>query len=316
MSPQLYMAGSAEAATGVDGSPHPPVSVVAEALQLIAIATAQPPPLPLTSDLPQLTAVATALMPGSPTGGTLLSGTGVDLLDRPGSSPLPVSKMLRMVSEDQANLLSDLAAQCAAPGGLLGPGPAGQVQPDHTGAFGAAPQQEACSPSGQTVPSPMGNHTCSAQPAQHAQRSLRRHTSPRLEPSDDAGYQVSASPSAAGPTQDESYLQSAQTHTSPLRKRLSQFFSPIFGGISPQTAHLHRSLHVPQSALLQSASHSQSQQLQQHLPDESAIGEPAVWQLPSPQQPAAALLAAGHNAVAFHGELLCCRQSLKNVFCM
>lgn len=49
--------------------------------------------------------------------------TGSDLLRRPGSSPLPVSRMLRMVSEDQATLLSRLAAQCAAPGGLLGVGP-------------------------------------------------------------------------------------------------------------------------------------------------------------------------------------------------
>ena len=52
--------------------------------------------------------------------GPAIPNTGSDLLSRPGSSPLPVSKMLRMVSEDQATLLSGLAAQCAAPGGLLG----------------------------------------------------------------------------------------------------------------------------------------------------------------------------------------------------
>ena len=52
--------------------------------------------------------------------GPAIPDTGSDLLNRPGSSPLPVSKVLRMVSEDQATLLSRLAGQCSAPGGLLG----------------------------------------------------------------------------------------------------------------------------------------------------------------------------------------------------
>ena len=346
ISSQLCKAETAEATpdvvTGVDGSPHPPVCVVAEALEQTATATAQPPPLPpplplpltsdlplLSSDLPQLT-VATALMPGSPTG-ALLPSTGIDLLDRPGSSPLPVSKMLRMVSEDQASLLSDLAAQCAAPGGLLGPGPTEQLQ-DLPGALGVAPAQQACSPKRQTVPESMGYQNCPAQQAQqsqHAQRSLRRHTSPRLECTADTSHHVSAASSAPGPSGDEFYLQSAQTHRSPLRKRLSQFFSPIFGSVSPQSVHVQQS--QLQQPLLQSARQAQAQQLQQQLPEEflvagsvqhaapaqlldmhssmheggAAVGEPVAWQLPSLHQPAAALLASGPSAVSPHGELLC-----------
>ena len=334
ISPQLWAADTVEAApdlvSGVDGLPHLPVGVVAETLQQRA--TAQPPPmppplpLPLTSDLPpprtdlpQLT-VATALMPGSPTG-ALLPGTGIDLLDRPGSSPLPVSKMLRMVSEDQASLLSDLAAQCAAPGGLLGPGPTEQVQ-DFTRAFGVAPTREACSPSSQAVPDSMGNQNCSAQQSQHAQRSLRRHTSPRLECSADTSHQVSAASSAPGRNRDESYLQSAQTHRSPLRKRLSQFFSPIFGSVSPHSTHVQQS-HL-QQPLLQSARQAQAQQqllgeslvtglVQNERPaqllsmheEDAAVGEPVVWQLLSPHLPAAALLATGPSAGFPHGGLLC-----------
>ena len=341
VSPQLWAADTAEATpdlvAGIDGSPHPPVSVVAEALQQRATATAQPPPLPppsplpltsdlplLSSDLPQLT-VATVLMPGSPTG-ALLPGTGIGHLDRPGSSPLPVSKMLRMVSEDQASLLSNLAAQCAAPGGLLGRGPTGEVQ-DLTGTVGAAPTLHACSPSIQAVPASMGNQSSSAQQAQrsqHAQRSLRRHTSPTLECTAASSHQVSAASSAPGPTGDESYLQSAHTHRSPLRKRLSQFFSPIFGSVSPHSTHVQQS--PLQQPLLQSVRQAQAQQLQQQLPEEllvtgqvqhgapaqllnmregdAAVSEPVAWQLPSPHQPAAALLSTGPSAVFSHGGLL------------
>lgn len=312
--PQLWGVGTAEATpdtvTGVDGLPHPPVSVIAEALQQRATATAQPPPLspplplppisdlpPLSSDLPQLT-VPTVLMPGSPTG-ALLPGTGIDLLDRPGSSPLPVSKMLRMVSEDQASLLSDLAAQCAAPGGLLGPGPTEQVQ-DLTWALGAAPTQPACRSSSHAV-FDSGNQNCSAQQAQqsqHAQRSLRRHTSPRLECTADTGHQMSAAVSSA--PGHESYIQSAQTHRSPLRKRLSQFFSPIFGSISPQSTHVQQS--QLQQPLLQSARPAQAQQLQQQLAEESSVtgfvqnGAPA--QLPEKYE-------GSPSAVFPHGEVLC-----------
>ena len=319
VSPQLWAADAADATpdlvTGVDGSPHPPVSVVAEALQQRATATAQPlPPLlltsdlpPLSSDLPQLT-VATALMPGSPTG-ALFPGTGIDLLDRPGSSLLPVSKMLRMVSEDQASLLSSLAAQCAAPGGLLGHRPKEQVQ-DLIGALGAAPTLQACSPSSQAVPDSMGNQNCSAQQAQqsqHAQRSLRRHTSPRLECTADTSPQVSAASSAPGPTGDESYLQSAHMHRSPLRKRLSQFFSPIFGSVSPQSTHVQQS--QLQQPLLQSARQAQAQQLQHQLPVELSVtghvqhGVPA--QLLNMREGDAAVGEPGPSAVFPHGGLLC-----------
>lgn len=323
-------------ALGVDDSPHPPVSVVAEALQQRATATAQPPPLPLrlTSDLPLLTSdlpQLTVAMPGSPTG-PLLPDTGTDLLNRPGSSPLPVSKMLRMVSEDQASLLSDLAAHCAAPGGLLGSGPPEQVQ-DLTGMLGAAP---ACCPSSQTAPHSVGNQNCSAQQAQqpqHAQRSLRRHTSPRLDCTADAARQVSAASSAPGSAADESYLQSPLKQRSPLRQRLSQFFSPMFGSVSPQSTHTQQS--SLQQPLLQPASQAQTQQLQQQLQlqllegllstghvqhgapaqllhvqpgmceGNAAVHEAVMWQLPTPPQPAGALLAAGPSAVFPHGGLLC-----------
>lgn len=341
--PQLWTTDRAGArpdgAMGVDGSPHPPVSVVAEALQQRATATAQPPPVPLrlTSDLPPLTSdlpQLTLAMPGSPTG-PLLPDTGADLLDRPGSSPLPVSKMLRMVSEDQASLLSDLAAQCAAPGGLLGCGPTEQVQ-DLTGMLGAAP---ACRPSSQAVPHPAGNHNCSAQQAhhpQHAQRSLRRHTSPRLDCTADAPHQVSAASSAPGSAADESYLQSPLMQRSPLRQRLSQFFSPIFGSVSPQSTHTQQS--SLQKPLLQPATQAQTQQLQQQLPeglavtghvqhgapaqlqpgmheDKAAVHEALIWQLPSPPQSAAALLAAGPSAVFPHGGLLCLFCHVSCLFC-
>lgn len=330
ISPQLWSATTSEAApdlvTGVDGSPYPPVGMVAEALQQRAIAIAQPPPPPmplcsdlppLISDLPQLT-VATALMPGSPTG-ALLPGTGIDLLDRPGSSPLPVSKMLRMVSEDQASLLSDLAARCAAPGGLLGSGPTEQAQ-DLTGALGA---RQACSPSSQAIPDSMGDQNCSAQQAQQsqrAQRSLRRHTSPRLECATDTSRQVSATSSAPGRRRDESYLQSAQTHRSPLRKRLSQFFSPIFGGVSPQSTPTQQS--QLQQPLLQSARQVQAQQLQQQLPEESLVtglvqnGRSA--QLLNMHEGGAAFgepVATGPSAVFPHGGLLCLFAIASCIFC-
>ena len=343
-SPQLWKADTAGArpgqAIGVDGMPPAPVSVVTEALQLRATATAQPPPSPLrlTSDLPPLTTDLPQLMvamPGSPTG-PLLPDTGTDLLDRPGSSPLPVSKMLRMVSEDQASLLSDLAAQCAAPGGLLGSGPTEQ---DLTGMLGAAP---ACRPNSQTVPHSAGSQNCSAQQAQqpqHAQRSLRRYTSARLACTADAARQVSAASSAPGSPADVSYLQSPLVQRSPLRQRLSQFFSPIFGSVSPQSARTQQS--SLQNPLLQPASQVQTQQLQQQLPegslvtghvqhgspaqllqvqpgmleDNAAVHEAVVWQLPSPPQPAAALLAAGPNAVFPHGGLLCLFWRVSCIFC-
>ena len=342
-SPQLWTADTAGAisdrAMGVDGSPHPSVSVVAEALQQRATATAQPPPLPLrlTSDLPPLTSdlpQLTVAMPGSPTG-PLLPDTGTDLLDRPGSSPLPVSKLLRMVSEDQASLLSDLAAQCAAPGGLLGSGPTEQAQQDLTGMLGAAP---ACCPSSQTPPHSTGDQNCSAQQAQqpqHAQRSLRRHTSPRLACTADAAHQVSAASSAPGSAADESYLQSPPVHRSPLRQRLSQFFSPIFGSVSPQSIRTQQS--SLQNPLLQPASQArtQPQQLQQQLPegslvtghvqhaspaqlqpgDDAAVHEAVIWHGPSPSQSAAALLAAGPNAVFPHGGLLCLFCHVSCLFC-
>lgn len=326
-------AGS-ELSIGVIGSLHLPVSMVASTLQHRATATVQLPPLPLVSDLPsqlqtQLPAVATAaLMPGSQTG-LLLPGTGADLLDRPGSSPLPVSKLLRMVSEDQASLLSGLAAQCAAPGGLLGPASAGQMLPEPTWASETAPQPAACSPSGQTVSALTGNPSSSAQQAQHAQRVWRRHTSPRLESSASPSQQASLTSSAPGPISADSPAQSAQAQTSPLRKKLSQFFSPMFGSISPQRAEVQQS-NLQQPLLLQTASqspmHKQQQQQQQNEESECAgracvqhglaqhstaqlpdmqPGIPAAWQPPSLHQPASALLAASQSAALTHSALLC-----------
>lgn len=319
--------------TGVDGLLHLPVNVVAGTLQHRATDTAQPPPELLVADLLsqvvqiQLPAVATTLMPGSPTG-ALLPGTGADLLDRPGSSPLPVSKLLRMVSEDQASLLSDLAAQCAAPGGLLGSAPAGQVQPDPTGALEAAPSQATCSPSDQAVVlNAMGSQSSLAQ---HGQRVLRRHTSPRLESSAAASHQTSTSSppmsSSLGPITADSPAQSAQAHTSPLRRKLSQFFSPIFGSISPQRPHAQQS--DLQQPLLLSASQSQTQsqtsKLQQQQQSEEAVstghahtqhglpqlsdmqpGVSGAWEMSSLHQPAATLLAASQSAVLSHSAFLC-----------
>lgn len=335
LSPQLEAdtEAAAQLTTGVHGLPHLPVSVVAHTLQHRATDTAQLPPVPLVINLlsqvvqTQLPAVATTLMPGSSTG-ALLPGTGADLLDRPGSSPLPVSKLLRMISEEQASLLGDLAAQCAAPGGLLGSVPAGQVQPDPTGALETAPQQATCSPSGQAVPNALGNQSSSAQQAQHSQRVLRRHTSPRLESSAAAGHQTSTSlpplSSPPRPINADPSAQLAQAHTSPVRKKLSQFFSPIFGSISPQRPRVQQS--DLQQPLLLSASQSQSQKLQQQqeqqteeswstghaytqhglpqLPDMQP-GISATWEMSSLHQAPAALLAASRSAVCSHSALLC-----------
>ena len=327
-SPQLWQEGRSEAAvmspqpsTGVDGSPHLPVSVVTEVLQRRATATAQPPPLPLVMEMPELAAVATALPPSSPTG-ALIPGTGVDLLDQPGSSPLPVSKMLRMISEDQATLLSDLAAQCAAPGGLLGAGLDGQVQTDLMGLLETASQSGACSNS-QQANSISTLHPVSQ--AQRAQRSLRRHTSPRLGSTPSPSDQQSAAVSTARAAGDESTVQATQPQRSPLRKKLSQFFSPILSGLSPQGAQRQQS--SLQQPLLQSASQSQAQ-LQWQLPHDfmltgqqcvqqglglvqgmqpghlahAAMSEPAAVHMQDPDQQASAPLTAGHGVALLHGE--------------
>lgn len=276
----------------IDDAPQLSVSAVLQRLQSAATAPIQPPQLPVTADCgspqpeapamvgPQLAAIATGLPPGSPTR-ALLPGTGVDLLERPGSSPLPVSKMLRMVSEDQATLLSDLAAQCAAPGGLLGTVSQGQ--------FGTAPADLDCAdqaeqssnPSAQLAPS--DNSAQQLPHAQHAQGSSAMPTASETatliavssctagDSTDTAQQTITAE--SAGTSGDQADMgATGQLKRSPLRKRLSQIFSPILGSSSnaasvaqqqQQQLQLQHHVQLPQTA--QSVSQSPvAQQQAQH----------------------------------------------------
>ena len=329
-SPQLWASSrtvsavmSPQPSTGVDGSPHLPVSVVAEALQQRAVATAQPPPLPLAVELPQLFAVATAMPPGSPTG-ALLPGTGIDLLDRPGSSPLPVSKMLRMVSEDQATLLSDLAAQCAAPGGLLGSGQQEHVQTGLLGLLGTVTQPESHSNAHEAGHDLNRHLSSSAQQAQHAQHSPRQRASPRHGSIASPSCQSSAATSPAAATSHESTVQSAQPHRSPLRRKLSQLFSPTIATLSPQTAHpqqaalqqpllpsivqpvspMQQQQQLPNESLLSQAADSSLLDMQSGHAAPTACLEPAALQLQSPVQPFSGMPSTGQSLLHLHGEPL------------
>ena len=241
-------------ATAVVEAPELPVDADAAAAQLPqTVATdagKSPQPSVGATDQPaasamaepqQLPAIATAMPAGSPTG-ALLPGTGVDLLQRPGSSPLPVSKMLRMVSEEQATLLSDLAAQCAAPGGLLGAAPAGLLR--------AGPSSAEPSNSNDQL----FTAGVSAQQPQHAQRSSPAQALPdnvisaAAHPAADVsstGQYTSTEASAASTGVPEG------VERSPLRKRLSQFFSPILGSSS--------------SSSIQAVTEEQHQQQQQQI---------------------------------------------------
>ena len=236
----------------IDDAPQLSVSAVLQRLRSAAPALTQSqepllaavaePPLPEATALPgppQLAAIATAMPPGSPTG-ALLPGTGSDLLQRPGSSPLPVSKMLRMVSEEQGTLLSDLAAQCAAPGGLLGTASKGQLGTAPSALSNPA-QPEPASISPAQFASTSGRAQ-QAQHTQHGQGSMPMSPVPEEATTQtavdstaggaDISQQASADMSASISADQASTEATVQMQRCPLRKRLSQIFSPILGSSS------------------------------------------------------------------------------------
>ena len=275
----------------IDDAPQLSVSAVLQRLQSAAPALAQsqepplaavaePPPPEATAlpGLPQLAAIATAMPPGSPTG-ALLPGTGSDLLQRPGSSPLPVSKMLRMVSEEQGTLLSDLAAQCAAPGGLLGTASAGQLG-IASSALSNLAQPEPLSNSPAQFASTSGRAQ-QAQHTQHGQGSMpmspvpEEATTQTAVDSTAAGADISQQASAGMPASMSANQAgteaTGQMERSPLRKRLSQIFSPVLGSNSS------------------AASDAKQQQQQQQLPI-------AQWKAPlQDQQPAQQMQETAHT---------------------
>ncbi len=253
------------AAPALSQSQEPPLADVAE------------PPLPEATALPrppQLAAMATAMPPGSPTG-ALLPGTGSDLLQRPGSSPLPVSKMLRMVSEEQGTLLSDLAAQCAAPGGLLGTASQGQL-----GTVSSALSSPAQSEPSSHSPAQFASTSGRAQQAQHAQHG--QGSMPMSPVPEEATTQTAVDSTADGAdtSQQASAGMSAsisadQAHTeapvqmkrSPLRKRLSQIFSPVLGSSSSAASDANQQQQQQQQQLpiAQRKASSQDQQPAQQV---------------------------------------------------
>ena len=276
----------------IDDAPQPSVSAVLQRLRSAAPALTQSqepplaavaePPLPEATALPgpsQLAAIATAMPSGSPTG-ALLPGTGSDLLQRPGSSPLPVSKMLRMVSEEQGTLLSDLAAQCAAPGGLLGTACQGQLG-TLSSALSSPAQPEPLSSSTAQFASTNGR-------AQQAQHTEHGHGSMPMSPvpeeattqtvdstadGADTSKQTSAGMSASISANQASTEKAEQMKRSPLRKRLSQIFSPVLGSSSSSASDAKQ----------------QQQQQQQQLPI-------AQCKAPSQdQQPAQQMQEAAHT---------------------
>ena len=254
--PQLWLPpiGMPSDQTGaiIDEAPQLSVSAVLQRLRsaapaltqsqeppLAAVAKPAPPEATVLPGAPQLAAIATDMPPGSPTG-ALLPGTGSELLQRPGSSPLPVSKMLRMVSEEQGTLLSDLAAQCAAPGGLLGTASQGQLGTVSSAASSPAQPEPVLN-----LPAQFASTSGRAQQAQHTQHG--QGSMPMSPVPEDATTQTALDSTADGAdtSQQASVDMSAsisadqassevtvQMKRSPLRKRLSQIFSPLLGSSS------------------------------------------------------------------------------------
>lgn len=287
----LKTAPSDQANGTIDDAPQLPVSAVLQRMRSGATAPIQSPQLPVPANCespqpeapamggPQLAAIVTGLPPSSPTR-ALLPGTGVDLLERPGSSPLPVSKMLRMVSEDQATLLSDLAAQCAAPGGLLGTAPQGHfgIAPDD---FGSANQAGLSSnPSGQLAPTddsaqqlPHAQHAQggSAMPIASETATLIAVSSCTADDSTGTSQQTVTAESAGTSGSQADVEAAGQLKRSPLRKRLSQIFSPILGSSSSaasdaqqqQQQQLQHHVQLPQTTQSVSQSPVAQQQAQQ-----------------------------------------------------
>lgn len=267
----------------IDDAPQLSVSAVLQRLRSAAPALTQSqepspaavaePPLPEATALPeppQLAAIATAMPPGSPTG-ALLPGTGSDLLQRPGSSPLPVSKMLRMVSEEQGTLLSDLAAQCAAPGGLLGTASEGQL-----GTASSALSNPAQSEPVSYSPAQFASTSGRAQQAQHTQHGQGSLPMSSVHEEATTETAVDATAGGAGISQRASVDTSAsisadQAHTeatrqmkkSPLRKRLSQIFSPLLGSSSSAASDANQQ--QQQLPIAQCKAPSQDQQPPQQM---------------------------------------------------
>ena len=251
-----------------------PALTQSQELPLAAVAEPPPPEATALPGPPQLAAIATAMPPGSPTG-ALLPGTGTDVLQRPGSSPLPVSKMLRMVSEEQGTLLSDLAAQCAAPGGLLGTASQGQL-----GTASSAPsspaQPEPISNSPAQVASTSGRAQ-QAQHTQHGQGSMPMSPVPEeataqtaVDPTADGAdtaQQASAGMSASISADQASTEATVQMKRSPLRKRLSQIFSPVLGSSSSAAsdANQQQQQQKQQLPIAQCKAPSQDQQPAQQM---------------------------------------------------
>ena len=295
--PQLWHPAStlpsSQLSASTDDPPQLSVRALAEMLHQKASATGPSPQLPpgavrvmppqlpttATAEVPQLPSIATALMPGSTTG-ALLPGTGADLLQRPGSSPLPVSKMLRMVSEDQATLLSDLAAQCAAPGGLLGAASEGLLRSDPSQDDHSAAHNDQL---------PFSNMQYSAEVcqqqswAQHAQHSNPAESLPDRATSAGEDYQAVASSSngqqvrtvpVATLSNGQAKAEAAgEMRRSPLRKRLSELFSPFLNSGSSSPSVTQEQLHCLQQPLLQS---NDAQQQQKDLETAAALGQSAA----------------------------------------
>jgi len=277
----------------IDDAPQLSVSAVLQRLRsgapaviqsqeppLAAVAEPPPPEATALPGPPQLAAIATAMQPGSPTG-VLLPGTGSDLLQRPGSSPLPVSKMLRMVSEEQGTLLSDLAAQCAAPGGLLGTASQGQLgtAPDDLSSLA---QPELLLNSTAQFASSSGR----AQQAQHTQHGQgimpmspvpeEATTLTAVDSTADgaeSSQQASAGMSASISADQANTEATVQMKRSPLRKRLSQIFSPVLGSSSSaaSNAKQQQQQQQQQPPIAQCKADSQVQQPAQQLQETAHI---------------------------------------------
>ena len=243
--------------------------------QLGPIATAVPdsptgallPAATADADLPQLTPIATG-SPDSPTG-ALLPGLGSDLLHRSGSSPLPVSKLLRVVSEEQASALGNLAAQCAAPGGLLGAASEAALSaspqphnipdcnpgsPDNSGSSSMhlnsnpAPQHaQHGSPEQTFIPAPVPNSA----PPVLSLNSSSQQTSPLVSPVS-SSTQQSDVPLVLPVVSNSQQVTTSEARRSPLRKRLSEFFGPVLGSTSSNDISTEKSAHLLTDQLSQS----------------------------------------------------------------
>ncbi|DBA80729.1 hypothetical protein WJX77_001532 [Trebouxia sp. C0004] len=277
----------------IDDAPQLSVSAVLQRLQSAApvptqsqgpplAAVAEPPPPKATAlpGPPQLAAIATAMPPGSPTG-AVLPGTGSDLLQRPGSSPLPVSKMLRMVSEEQGTLLSDLAAQCAAPGGLLGT--ASKELGTASRALSSPAQLEPVA----NLPAQFASTSGRGQQAQHTQHGqgsvpmspVPEEATKQTEVDFTAGgadisQQASAGMSASISADQANNEVTVQMKRSPLRKRLSQIFSPVPGSSSSAASNAKQQ-QQPSTAPCKAPSQDQrpAQQMQETAHTQSQVAQ-------------------------------------------